>query len=144
MQQDFILRMIERIGVLFAAIRKLIIGGGDPSEVETRLAAAADAAGYDLGILRSLDLESLLAVVAPGGEVDISRLWMMGELLLLDGLQASRLEDSARATELLTKSRALFELLGTSNSVSRSFPEASERIAEIDLELEEIAGPSGG
>lgn len=140
MQTDYILRLIERIGVLLATIRKLILAGGDPSEVSVRLQAVANEAGYDLQLLQTLDLESIVAVVAPGGEVDVARTWVLGELLLLSGLQASGLEDPEFSRAQLTKSRALFELLGTSASVTRHFPEARVRISEIDSELESM-GP---
>lgn len=138
MQTDYILRLIERIGILFAAIRKLILGGGDPSEVSVRLRAAANEAGYDLELLQTLDLDSILTVVAPGGEVDVARTWVLGELLLLSGLQSVRLDDPEFARTQLVKSRALFELLGTSSSVTRHFPEARSRLSEIDAELESI------
>ena len=135
MQQDYILRLIERLGVLFQAIRKLIIGRGDPERIEADLQAAASASGYDLDLIRELDLESLLAVVASGAEIDLSRCWLMAELLLLDGLQDVSAGNPDRAAARLVKSRALFELLGNAGTVIRAFPEAEFRIEEIDAEL---------
>ena len=142
MQQDFILRMIERLGVLFAAIRKLILSGGDPTEIQDRMQAAAETSGWDLELVRRLDPESLMATVMLGGDLDVSRAWTLAELLLLDGLRASRDGDVEAAERHLVTSRALFELFGDARSMTRAFPESASRLAEIDTELDRLSAPS--
>ncbi len=137
-QRDFILRMIEQLGAMLVALRKMILGGGDPRQIEDALASAAQETGLELAILRGLTLDSLLSLVSPSGEVEPTRCWIMAEVLGLDGLQAAREGRATDARSSLLKARALFDLMRP-RGVLVGFPEADERIAGIDQELEALS-----
>lgn len=67
---------------------------------------------------------------------------MMAEILYLDGLEAS-LSDQA-AEESLLKARALFDMLRPAGGLLVGWPEAADRIAEIDALLEGGSDASNG
>jgi hypothetical protein len=127
--------MIERFGQMLIAIRKMIFGGGDPQEVESRLRAGSQQAGVDLDIVRGLSLDSLVMLVASDGEIEVDRAWLMAEILLLDGIQAARLDEVEHARVSLLKARALYDLVGPSGAMLVGIPDIKERLAEIDETL---------
>lgn len=80
MQRDYILRMIEQMAVIIAAIRrKLLRGEVEAGTVDLRAEAARQ--GVDLELARALEPESLLLMLSPGGEPEAARCWVMAELL---------------------------------------------------------------
>ncbi|MGI9627769.1 MAG: hypothetical protein ACR2QM_13110 [Longimicrobiales bacterium] len=137
MNQDYILRMIEQLGAALIQMRRAILGGSAAAgEVEQTLRRAAGGAGMDLDLARATTTEGLIAMIAPTGEVDPMRCWILAELFLTEGLDRSHHGDPDGATAALKKSAALFRLLGP-EAVIAGYPEAAERLAEIERLLEE-------
>jgi hypothetical protein len=140
-QRDYILRIIEQLGVALAAIRRRILQGEKAGEVSAALARTAGQAGFDIDILRAFDLDTLRLFVMPTGEVEPSRCWLMAEILYLDDLEARLSERPAENS--LMKARALFDLVRPAGGLLVGMPEAADRIAEID-KLLEADGTEGG
>ena len=136
-QRDYILRIIEQLGSVRAELRRRILGGrADPAAVTKDLAGVAGQAGIDLDLLRGFSVETLHMFVAPTGEIEPARCWLMAEVLYLDGLQANvegRREDAHRS---LSKARVLFTLIEPGGGMLLGLDEAADRIEEIDGILE--------
>lgn len=144
-QKDYILRQIEILGAALIALRKKILGrtatGG---EVEARLQEVSQQGGMALDLARAASPETLQMLVAPTGEIEPGSCWLLAETLYLDGLHASMLGDGARALDSLGKARVLFSLLMPMGAFLVGFPEAAERIREIDEMVEGGGEPSLG
>jgi len=140
--QDYLLRQIEALGQLLIAIRKMILGGeSDGGAVETRLQEVSAKGGLDLDLARAATPETLRLLIAPTGEVEPGRCWLLAETLFLDGLQARTSGEESRAADSLGKAHMLFSLLAPMGAFLVGFPEAADRIREIEA-LEE-GGPEG-
>jgi len=133
-QRDYILRMIEQMGAVLAEVRRKLLGGQPSEETLRELADVAAQGGLDLDLARGFDLETLMMLVAPTGEIEPSRGWLMAEILYLDGLDATLTDRPAR--ESLLKARALFEMMRPHPALFVGIAEADERIAEIDVLLD--------
>ncbi len=143
-QRDYILRIIEQLGVALAELRRRILRQEDSAAVREALARTAGQAGFDLELLRGFDISTLHLLVAPTGEVDLTRCWLMAEILYLDGLEAALSDHDGR--DSLMKARALYDLVRPAGGMLVGMPEATERIAEIDQRIEsppESGGSSG-
>lgn len=138
-QRDYILRIIEQLGVALAAIRRRILRREESGEAREALAQAAGQAGFDIDLLRGFDLDTLRLFIMPTGEVEPARCWLMAEILYLDGLEAG-LSDRP-AEDSLLKARALFDMVRPAGGMLVGMPEAADRIAEIDSLLERGSGP---
>jgi len=138
-QKDYLLRQIEALGQLLIAIRKMILGGeADGAAVETRLREASGKVGMDLELARAATPETLRMLIAPTGEIEPGRCWLLAETLYLDGIHARLSGDPGQALDSLGKARMLFSLLGPMGAFLVGFPEAAERMEEIDRL---VAGP---
>ena len=129
-RRDYLMRMIEQMGVAFARIRQMLIGGEPVGDV---LRLEARKSGVDLDLARVLDADSLAAVLSPNGQPDVTRLWVMAELLHLDGL---RLDMEGRMDEgeaLHRKSLRLY--LALEPAVLAALPEGAIRLQEIEERL---------
>lgn len=133
-QRDYILRIIEQLGVALAEIRRRILRQEKTATVREALARTAGQAGLDIELLRGFDLETLRLLVMPTGEVEPARCWLMAEILYLDGLEATL--SGLPAHDSLLKARALFDMVRPAGGMLVGMPEAAERIAEIDKVLE--------
>jgi hypothetical protein len=71
-------------------------------------------------------------LVAPTGEIEPGRCWLLAETLYLDGLHEAQLSQEEAARDSLAKARMLFSLLRPMGAFLVGFPEAAERIREID------------
>lgn len=132
-QKDYLLRQIEALGQLLIAIRKMILGGeADGAAVETRLREASGKVGMDLELARAATPETLRMLIAPTGEIEPGRCWLLAETLYLDGIQARLAGDRGQALDSLGKARMLFSLLKPMGAFLVGFPEAAERMEEID------------
>ena len=132
-KQDYLLRQIEMLGELLQAIRRMILGGEvDPSEIRARLREVSGKGGMELELAQAATLDTLRLLIAPTGEIEPGRCWLLAETLYLDGQQAVSEEDEARAIDSLLKARMLFSLLAPMGAFLVGFPEASERIGEIE------------
>ena len=145
-QKDYLLRQIEVLGELLRAIRKMILGGKvDPSEIWTRLRDVSGRAGMDLELAQAATPDTLRLLIAPTGEVEPGKCWLLAETLYLDGLQADSEGDVLRTSDSLLKARMLFSLLAPMGTFLVGFPEATERILEIEemLAVRGILGNTG-
>lgn len=141
-QRDYILRIIEQFGMMLIALRNRILGGAvDEAEVEDELAGLAGRAGLDMELLRGFSEDSLYMFATGGGELEPGRCWLMAELLYLDGLHAGQTARPREAAASLTKARMLYTLLEPGGGMLVGFPEAAERIEEIDALLAAGAAP---
>jgi hypothetical protein len=135
-QKDYILRQIEMLGAALIAIRKMIFGGGaEPGEVEARLQEVSQQGGMALDLARSASPETLRMLIAPTGEIEPGSCWLLAETLFLDGLHAKGVGDAVRASDSLAKSGMLFSLLKPMGAFLVGFPEATDRIREIEMLL---------
>ena len=135
-QRDFLLRQIEMLGELLVAIRRKILGGtADAKDVEAMLQEVSAKGGLSLDLVRVATADTVRMLIAPTGEIEPGRCWLLAESLYLDGLQAEIEGDRTRVQDSLEKARMLFSLLKPMGAFLVGFPEASERIADIDSRL---------
>jgi hypothetical protein len=136
MQRDYILRMIEQAGMILKHLLARVLGrAADREEIARDLRRAAQLGGLDLDILRMCDGPTLVQIVAPGGDTDPTRAWLAAETLYVDSLEADldgRVTDAAAG---FSKALALFRLLEPDAILPSGFPEARDRIAEIEHRL---------
>jgi hypothetical protein len=136
MQRDYILRMIEQMAAVLARLRKLIQGGGiEAADQEIRQTAGIY--GVDLDAARAVDSETLLLLISPGGQPDVSRTWITAELLYLDGLRLESQGDLREAHHVYSKALLLFNSLEPSSI--GGLPEAGDRIGELRARILELA-----
>ncbi len=132
-QQDYILRQIEELGAALIALRNAIIRGGAPAgEVEGTLRRATSAAGMQLELARALSVEALPGMVAPTGEVEPAKCWVLAEALMTDGMNRMHEGEPELARSSLAKAATLFKLVAPWGAYLVGFPEAEERMAEIE------------
>ena len=132
-QKDFILRQIEVLGAILVAIRKMILGGeADGASIETRLQEVSGKGGMDLALARAATPETIRLLIAPTGSIEPGSCWLLAETLYLDGLQAQLSRQEEQALDSFAKARMLFALLEPMGAFLVGFPEAAERIREID------------
>jgi hypothetical protein len=130
-RHDYIIRLIERFGAALRSLRDVILQRQREGPlVRAEIGEIARHAGLDLTVARTLDLETLLMWLAPGGEPDPAKLWLMAELLYLEGLQVKA---SGRAgwEGDLTRAMGLMERLEPDWRPGEAFTPAGERLAEI-------------
>jgi hypothetical protein len=139
MQRDYILRMIEQAAAVLRVLLNRILGReADAAQVSRDLRRAAALGGLDIDLLRLGDSDTVLRMVSPGGEPEPGRTWVAAESLFLDAVAAQldeRLEDAAAS---FAKARLLYGLVGAAQLPS-GFPEAAERIRDIDARLAALA-----
>jgi len=130
--RDYILRMIEQMGQVLVAIRNAILRRTiGPEEVEEQLNEVADRVGFDLDLARAADSATIRLLIAPMGEVEPGRCWMVAEVLFLDALHAEtegRTEDARRQYE---KALPLYRLLEP-GALHLELPESLERIKSVE------------
>jgi hypothetical protein len=135
-QRDYLLRQIEMLGELLVAIRNLILGRATPSAViHARLQRLSRQGGMELELAQAATPETLRMLIAPTGEVEPGRCWLLAETLYLDGLEAELTGERPRAVDSLAKARMLFSLLAPMGAFLVGFPEARERVEEIERRL---------
>jgi hypothetical protein len=135
-RRDYIMRMIEQVGQVLIALRKIIVGrlAGD-AEIEAKLREAAARGGLDLDLARLTTADTLALLVAPSGEVEPGRCWLAAETLYLDGLNAQTRGLTEHARSSYGKARLLFTMVKPWGGQLVGWPEADERITEIDRRL---------
>jgi hypothetical protein len=138
-QRDYILRLIEQMGAALVALRNRILGRKiAPTTIQAELAGLSGRAGFDLDVLRGFSADTLHMLIAPTGEVEPARCWMMAEILYLDGLQAEIEERPYSARASLEKARVLFTLLEPGGGMLLGIAEAADRVQDIDARLEAL------
>ena len=135
-RRDYILRLIERFGRVLIALRDAILRRQTQhADVQAQIREVAAQAGLDLTIARSLDPASLLIWLAPTNDFDAGRVWLMAELLYLEGLDASsRADTNGRAD--FERALALFAHLPPEWTPGADLATAGERVSEIRKVLE--------
>jgi hypothetical protein len=87
-RHDYILRLIQQLGAALITLRDRILRRQrDETAVRAEIGEIARQAGLDVDVARSLDPQQLLLWLAPVGEPDPAKLWLMAELLYLEGLE---------------------------------------------------------
>lgn len=135
-QRDYILRLIEQMGAALIALRNRILGReATPAQVADQLERVAGHTGIDLALARSATPDTLAMLVAPTGEVEPGRCWLVAEMLAVDGLQSEmegRIGDARASYE---KAIRLFALVAPGGAFLVGLPEASERIEDLEGRL---------
>jgi hypothetical protein len=136
-RRDYILRLIERFAEALIAIRnRLLKREADSGEVLRVVREIAADAGLDLTVARSLDPATLLMWLAPTGEIDEPRLWLMAELLYLEGLQARNTGSPAWRADF-ERALAIYSRLRSGWRPSDGLATPHERSAELRRLLQE-------
>lgn len=135
-RDDYIIRLIERFGAVLRSLRDRILRR-EREELGARaeLGEIARHAGLDLTVARSLTPEVLLMWLAPTGEVDPAKLWLMAELLYLEGLEARTLGQHGWDADL-DRASFLLRQLDPGWRPGEGFASAGERLAELQPMLE--------
>lgn len=141
-RRDYIMRLIEQLGQILIALRARILGKtATGEEVRGELEAAARMGGLDLDLARAMTPDSLLMMVAPGGEVDPGRCWLLGELFYLEGLEAAVAGRTSEARSALERAGFLYGMLQPVAGNLVGFAEAATRVDEIEQRLAELPPP---
>ena len=131
-RRDYILRLIERFARMLIALRnRLLKRELQAHEARAEIGEIARTAGLDLDVARQLDPATLVLWLAPGDDVDEAKLWLMGELLYLEGLHAEADGDAAAAGAALDRAQAVFARLPASWRPHDELAAAGERVTEI-------------
>ena len=149
-QRDYILRLIEQMGEVVRRLRDRVLRReiSGPA-LHQELSGLLQGQGMDLDFVRSADADTLFLMVAPTGEVDATRCWILAESLYLDGVSAHLEGDTSTATASLEKARRLYSAV-VPGAAFYGFPEAEERVRDIDARLSDeparlvTDGPGGG
>lgn len=137
-QRDWILRVIEQLGAVLAELRRMLLGGEGLSQLDReRLYETVSRAGLDPDVAMAASSATLLFLVAPTGEVDPTRAWVLAEALYLDGLDAELTEEKERATRSLEKALALYRAVEPGSAFT-GLTEATERIREVTMRLDAL------
>lgn len=143
-RRDYILRMIEQLGQALIALRNRILGRDiEGQELRGSLSDVARQGGLDMDLARAMTSETLLMMVAPGGEVDPGRCWLLAELFYLEGLEADLAGDAGLARSSLERAGFLFGMLQPVAGNVAGLEEAPERVADIERRLERLPRPPG-
>lgn len=134
--------MIEQLGQILLALRARILGGEATTvEVRTALRDAARQGGLDYDLAQVMTPDTLLMMVAPGGEVDPARCWLLAELSYLDGLEADLAFNFEEARSAFERAGFLYGMLQPVTGGVTGIPEAETRLEEIERRLEELPEP---
>ncbi|NIM49536.1 MAG: hypothetical protein GTN78_22135 [Gemmatimonadales bacterium] len=137
--RDYILRMIEQVGAVLRRLREMILKqAGESTTVKQELNKAVQQVGFDLDLARIADGPTLERMVAPTGELEPGRGWLVAEALYLDGLEAHIEGRALEARRSLDKALRLYRLLEPDALLPTGFPEAADRIREIEDRLREL------
>ncbi|HSC28640.1 MAG TPA: hypothetical protein VLD67_15290 [Vicinamibacterales bacterium] len=137
-QRDYVLRLIEQFGRVLVALRNRILRReADAADVRAEVHEMARQAGLDLDIARSLDPGMLLIWLAPTGDVDPPKFWLLAELLYLDALQARQGTAGSGGHTDLERALALFSRLPPDWRPFDEFASAGERAGEVRRLLDE-------
>ena len=142
-QRDYILRLIEQMGQMLIQLRNQILGRtASPKAVADGLERVAAQTGIDLTLARSATPETLQMLVAPTGDVEPGRCWLVAEMMAVAGLEAEMQHRDAEAVASYERALALFSLIEPGGAFLVGFPEASERVAELEGRIRSL-GPGG-
>ena len=139
-RQDFIIRVIEQFGRTLADLLAHITGRQlSPAEVHAHIAAVADQGGLQLAVARTLDPAMLLMWLAPRGDIDPGKFWLMGELLLLEGAQACQEGRADAARGDLERARLILTQIDPAWRPQAYLASAGERLDDITQWLDRLS-----
>ncbi len=142
-QRDYILRLIEQLGQALIRVRKMITGEElAVGRVDDELRLVGRRAGVDLDVARIATPETLVLLVAPTGEPDPGRCWVLGEMLYLDGLAAETEGRRLAALASYDKAVRLFRLTEPGGAFLTGWPEAGERVRELEGRISALSATS--
>lgn len=140
-QRDYILRLIEQVGLMLKALRAAILGRtAELAEVRRQLRTVLQQVGFDLDVALIADTDTLVRMIAPTGELEPGRGWLVAETMYLDGLEAALDGRKDDAHLSLGKALRLFRMFDASTPIPGGFPAAPDRIAEIEQRLATLNG----
>jgi len=136
-EKDYLLRQIEKMGVILAGIRELVFGG-EPVRAMVELRQEAARAGVGLGFLDALAAESLLEIL---GESNLEKLIPAAQVLLLKAELEAQLGDNQASLNSIEKAaliaRQVRALLGEGGD-----PELQATVEGLFQQLEDRVGGS--
>lgn len=131
-RQDYILRLIEQFArALSGLLNKIRKREVPATEVHAEIGAIAQQSGLDLNVARGLDGAMLLMWLAPRGDIDPGKFWLMAELLFLDAMQLRADGDTDRAEADLERALVILLNLESDWRPQPDLASAGERIEEI-------------
>jgi hypothetical protein len=132
-QRDYILRLIEQIGQALIRIRRMILRE-EPAvaRIDDELRLVGRRAGVDLDVARVATPDTLVLLVAPTGEPDPGRCWVLAEMLYLDGMRAEAEGRVGAALAGYDKAARLFRIIEPGGAFLTGWPEASERLRDLE------------
>jgi hypothetical protein len=141
-QQDYIMRIIELAGRFLAELRRTIVEGGlDDLPGDDDIVQISRRAGLDLELLRSVDLQTMVLLLSPSGEIETARIWLAGELFAVEAERLQRLGRIDGAIDAYRRALCLYAHVDGS-LVLKGLPEASARRRELEMELQHLTGPT--
>lgn len=138
-QRDYILRMIEQMGQILIRLRRMLSGqeiGRDALRGE--IDSAATMYGINPALLREATPDSLAMLLSP--TVDPSRCWLGAELLFLDAMSAEAAGREDEARDAYERAALLYGMIEPAGVMLTGWPEAGDRIEEIDARLSKLSG----
>ena len=138
-RHDYILKLIERFGAALISLRDRILRRTrEETSVAAEIHEIARQAGLDLTVARQLEPASLLMWLAPTGQPDPAKLWLMAELLYLEGFRAKGLGEERWRGDL-ERALAILITLPPDWRPDERLTAAGERAKEIRM----LLGSSG-
>jgi hypothetical protein len=133
--------MIEEMGMILVRLREIILGRASSRQhVSDEIQKALQGVGFDFEIARIADGATLEVMVAPAGEVEPARAWLIAESFYLEGLEAQLDERRDDARLSFDKALRIYRLVEPDALLPSGFTEATERIGEIERRLTELNG----
>jgi hypothetical protein len=99
--------------------------------VHAQIATIASQGGLQLDVARSLDPVMLLMWLAPRGEIDAGKFWLMAELLFLEGMQAREEGLADRSRDDLRRARVILSQLSADWRPQADLTSVGERLEAI-------------
>jgi hypothetical protein len=135
-RHDYIIRLIERFGAVLRSLRDRILRRErEDLSARAEIAEIARHAGLDLGVARTLPPDLLMMWLAPTGEADPAKLWLMAELLYLEALDCRATGEQGWRADL-ERARSLLVRLEPGWRPGDGFTSAGDRLTEIGAMLD--------
>ena len=127
--------------MVLVRLREIILGrASSRHHVEGEIQKALQGIGFDFEIARIADGETLERMVAPTGQVEPARAWLIAESFYLEGLEAQLDERGGEARSSFGKALRLYRLVAPDVLLPTGFTEATDRIREIEQRMAELDG----
>lgn len=142
-QRDYLLRLIEEAGRALRALRDRVLARDvDDEKLEQELADQFERVGLDPDLALRATTDTLILLVAPTGEVDATRCWILAESLYLTGLNAALEGRDADARPAFERALPLYHLVAP-GAAFYGLKEAVDRIEEIEGRLHALPPAPG-